>query len=85
MREIEDWTRHDPSGRYAVARERMKAFEAEAARHRATRTESVSLAERVRARLGGWLVRLGRLLAGDGEPLSLREGLAEPVSRRPAR
>ncbi len=85
MREIEDWTRHDPSGRYAVARVRMQAMEAEAARHRATRTETVPPAERVRARLGRWLVRLGQLLAGDGEPLALREGLAEPVSRRPAR
>ncbi len=85
MREIEDWTRHDPSGRYAVTRVRMKAMEADAAGHRATRTQAMPPAERGRARLGRWLVRLGQLLAEDAEPLALREGLAEPVSRRPAR
>ena len=85
MREIEDWTRHDPSGRFAVARVRMTELEADAARHRATRTETTLPAERVRARLGRWLVRLGQVLAEEAEPLALREGLAEPVSRRPAR
>ena len=76
MREIEDWTRHDPSGRFAVARVRMT----ERNRNRRPRP-----ADRVRARLGRWLVRLGQVLADEAEPLALREGLAEPVSRRPAR